>query len=115
MSSEVAKAFASMSYGPAPESSGPAVQWLEAHGRKFGMFINGAWVSPPGRQMAASINPCTGDELAQSVQAEAKDVDDAVNAAKSALPVWSGLSGHERAKFIYAIARTMQKHHRALA
>ena len=31
--------FASMAYGPAPESTKPAEEWLDRHGRRFGMFI----------------------------------------------------------------------------
>lgn len=38
--------FASMDYGPAPESAKPAEAWLEARRRRFGLFIGGAWTPP---------------------------------------------------------------------
>ena len=47
--SEVAKIFESMSYGPAPESDAQAQQWLDAHNRKLGHFVNGEWYHPEGR------------------------------------------------------------------
>src|SRR5690606_23788230 len=42
----------------------------------------------------------------------ADDVDRAVAAARAALPAWSALSGYRRGKYLYAIARAVQKHAR---
>lgn len=42
-------------------------------------------------------------------------MDKAVKAAKEALPKWAALSGFERAKYLYAIARQIQKHSRLFA
>ena len=39
----------------------------------------------------------------------------AVSAARKALPGWQALSGHERARYLYALARQVQKHSRRLA
>ena len=44
-----------------------------------------------------------------------KDVDKAVKAAKKAQADWAGLSGHQRARYLYALARQVQKHSRLLA
>lgn len=65
--------------------------------------------------MAPSVAPATGEELALVANATNEDVDAAVDAARAAFPAWSGLPAHERSKYLYAIARTMQKHHRLLA
>ena len=43
------------------------------------------------------------------------DMNAAVAAARKALPVWQALSGHERARYLYALARLVQKHARRLA
>lgn len=99
-----------MDYGPAPESDKNAQEYLERHGRHFGIYINGAWVK--GNASFPSINPATGENLAQITAADEAQVDAAVQAAKKALPKWKGRSGHERAKYLYAIARQIQKHAR---
>ncbi len=110
---KVAEIFETMEYGPAPEAAAPAVAWLDQHERTFGHFIDGALV--PGRDHFDSINPATGKNLARIAQASPEEVDAAVAAARRALPAWSALSGHERARYLYAIARQVQKHSRLLA
>jgi aldehyde dehydrogenase (NAD+) len=47
--------------------------------------------------------------------ASAADVDAAVAAARAALPAWQALTGHQRARYLYALARQVQKHSRRLA
>ena len=111
----VADIFASMEYGPAPESDKVAQAWLDDHGRNFGHFIDNKWVNPEGRKSYETSNPATGKVLAKTVQGTAEDVDTAVSAAKAALPAWQALSGHARARHIYSIARHVQKHARLVA
>jgi aldehyde dehydrogenase (NAD+) len=110
---KVAEIFETMEYGPAPEAASPAIAWLDHHERSFGHFIDGALV--PGRDHFDSINPATGQKLAGIAQASPEEVDEAVQAARRALPAWSALSGHERARYLYALARQIQKHSRLLA
>ncbi len=107
--------YKTMEYGPAPESPAAVNAWLEDHGRRFGLFINNEWVKPKGAKFYASFNPSTGELLAETAQAEKKDVDAAVTAAGSAFKSWSRTSGVIRARYMYAIARNIQKHHRLLA
>src|SRR4051812_32993353 len=104
--------FQSMEYGPAPESAGPANAWLDAHQRRFGVFIAGSWQPGEGTETFETLNPATGKPLAQLVHASTKDVDRAVRAARKAQPAWWALGGHGRARHLYAIARQVQKHSR---
>ncbi|MCL4824984.1 MAG: hypothetical protein KJZ57_12280, partial [Anaerolineales bacterium] len=67
--------FKTMEYGPAPESPSAVNAWLEEHGRKFGQFINNEWVTPKAAKYYSSFNPSTGELLAETAQAEKKDVD----------------------------------------
>jgi aldehyde dehydrogenase (NAD+) len=53
--------------------------------------------------------------LARVSQGTKADVDAAVAAARRALPAWRGLTGHARARYLYALAREVQKHSRLLA
>ena len=108
----VSEIMQTMEYGPSVEDSSAVRDWLKAH-PSFGHFINGAFTAP-GRTFP-SVNPATGEDLAQISQGSAEDVDAAVRAARKAQPKWAALPGHERAKFLYAIARTIQKRERFLS
>ncbi|QMV03918.1 aldehyde dehydrogenase family protein [Devosia sp. D6-9] len=110
---KIAQIFETLEYGPAPESAQPALDWLKAHDGIFGHFINGAWTRP-GKTFS-SDNPANGQSLAQVSEGTAEDVDKAVKAARAAFKSWSALSGYERAKYLYAIARLVQKHSRLFA
>jgi aldehyde dehydrogenase (NAD+) len=110
----VPEIFQTMSYGPAPESAAPAQAWLEQHGREFGLFIGGEWTAP-GAETFETLNPANGKALARLTQASAAAVDRAVRAARAAQNGWWTLGGHGRARYLYALARQIQKHHRFLA
>ena len=105
--------FDSMAYGPAPESNVEALAWLAKHGNRFGHWIDGAFTKPG--QTFATSNPATGKALAEVTQGSGADLDAAVAAARRAQPKWAGLSGHQRAKYLYALARLVQKQSRLLA
>ncbi len=112
--SSVAQILETMEYGPAPESDAPVQAWLEKHGRSFELYIGGGWIKGTGRRFD-STNPATGKKLASLVEAAPGDVDAAVKAARAAQPGWAKLSGHARAKYLYALARLVQKHARLFA
>ncbi|MGH7449366.1 MAG: aldehyde dehydrogenase family protein, partial [Longimicrobiales bacterium] len=112
---KVVEIFESLEYGPAPESAAPANEWLDAHGRRFDLFIGGAWRTPERDDYFDSVNPGNARKLADIAQASAADVDAAVGAARAALDGWRSLGGHARARHLYAIARHIQKHSRAFA
>ncbi|MCB9113295.1 MAG: aldehyde dehydrogenase family protein [Anaerolineales bacterium] len=104
-----------MEYGPAPESPDAVKAWLDEHNRKFGLFINNEWVMPKGAKYYPSYDPSNGELLGETVQAGKKEVDAAVAAAREAFGTWSKTPGVIRARYMYAIARNIQKHHRLLA
>ena len=62
-----------------------------------------------------TVDPANGKKLATITEAGKTEVNSAVNAAKQAFPKWNDLSGHERARYLYAIARQIQKHSRLFA
>jgi aldehyde dehydrogenase (NAD+) len=102
-----------MDYGPSPESAGPALEWLAKRQQQFGLWIGGQWRA--GASHFDTINPASGQRLAQIAQARAVDVDDAVQAADAALPGWAALGPGGRSRVLYALARTLQRHSRLLA
>jgi len=111
----IAEKFATMEYGPAPEEPKEALSWLDRHSRRFGHFIGGTWMAPSAGQYFDTSDPSSGEKLASVAQGSAADVDAAVKAAREALPKWQALSPHTRARYLYALARQVQKHSRLLA
>ncbi|MGA8541865.1 MAG: aldehyde dehydrogenase family protein, partial [Terriglobales bacterium] len=111
----IAEKFVSMEYGPAPEDSKEAVAWLERHGYRFRHFIGGEWRAPAAGEYFDTVDPSTGEKLASVAQGSAADVDAAVKAARAASSGWQALTPHSRARYLYAIARLVQKHSRLLA
>ncbi len=110
----VADIFAAMDYGPAPEAAKPALDWIAAHS-PFKLFIGGEWREPSGGDYTTSTDPSNGKTLARIAKGTAQDVDAAVTAARTAFEGWSRTPGHVRARYMYAIARHLQKHSRLLA
>src|SRR5947207_1017475 len=104
----VIEKFTTMEYGPAPEDPKESLLWLDARQRKFGHFIAGKFHPPVEGKYFETADPGTGEKLADIAQGSATDVDAAVKAARAALPAWQKLSGHQRAKFLYALARQVQ-------
>ncbi|MBD9625888.1 aldehyde dehydrogenase family protein [Ensifer sp. ENS06] len=111
----VARYFDEMSYGPAPEADTEARQWLARHKGEFGHFINGAFVASASGKTFETNEPATGKLLAKIALGGAKDVDDAVAAARKAQAAWAKLPGHARARHLYALARVIQRHARLIA
>src|SRR5437868_6060709 len=109
----VAEIFQTLEYGPAPESDKEALSWLGRHERVFRQFIGGEWAEPG--ETFHVFNPATRALLARVSEGTAHDVDAAVAAARTALPSWRALTPHARARWLYALARGVQKHSRLFA
>ncbi|MCU1581443.1 MAG: aldehyde dehydrogenase family protein, partial [Microbacteriaceae bacterium] len=99
-----------LDYAPAPEST--AILNLQ---KSYGLFINGQFVDGHGESFS-TISPATEDTIADIASANARDVDDAVAAARRAYErTWSKLSGADRGKYLFRIARLVQERGRELA
>lgn len=83
---------------------------------QYELFINGKWLAPQAKKYFATINPSDESHLSNIAWATDSDVDLAVKAARNAYEnVWSKLSGAERGKYLFRIARLMQEKARELA
>ncbi len=109
----LADLFDAPAWGPAPEPAGPARDWIAGHGPGFGHFVGGAWRG--GERLFDVFEPAAGTVLARAAQGGAEDVDAAVAAARGALPGWSALDGHARARVLYALSRAIQRNARLFA
>ena len=94
----VAEIFATMDWGPAPESDKPVLEWIARYSGEFGHYIGGQWTEPKEKALFDVMNPATTKRLARVSQGSADDVDAAVAAAREALPAWQALTPHERAR-----------------
>lgn len=112
----VAEIFETMDYGPAPESADAAMEWLQSYDRKFTHYINGDWAdAKTGGKYFTTKNPASGDLLAKIALAGKAEVDAAVKSANKALKQWQSIGCHGRAKYMYALARLIQKNARLIA
>ncbi len=97
-------------YDPAPETADPKLK------KRYDLFINGEFVPPKKGKYFPTINPATEAKLADIALADAADVDAACKAARKAFDgPWGKLSGAERGKFLYRIARLLQDRAREFA
>jgi acyl-CoA reductase-like NAD-dependent aldehyde dehydrogenase len=97
-------------YAPAPEST--AILNLRP---SYGLFIDGQWTDGRGGSMT-TISPATEKSIAEISLADTSDIDRAVAAArKSYDTVWSRMSGAERGKYLFRIARLIQERAREFA
>jgi aldehyde dehydrogenase (NAD+) len=98
-------------YAPAPESR--SVVHIDSH---YGLFIGGEFVESEDGSAFKTVNPATEEVLSEVTSAGPQDVDRAVRAAREAYEkVWGPMPGHDRAKYLYRIARILQERARELA
>lgn len=80
------------------------------------LFIGGKFIDSTAPKYFETVNPATGEILAQITEANAKDIDKAVSAARKAYnTVWSKTSGQERGRYLFRIARLIQERAREFA
>ena len=98
-------------YSPAPESTDHV-----RVDKRYGLFIDGDFVSPEKSRYFDTVNPATEEKLARVAEAGEGDVDKAVKAARRAYrTVWSKMKPAERGKYIFRIARIIQERAREFA
>ncbi len=97
-------------YAPAPEST--AIVNIKS---SYDLFINGEFTPGHGTPFK-TINPATEEVLAEIAQASEEDVNAAVTAARKAYnKTWSKMSGRDRGKYLFRIARLIQERSREFA
>ena len=112
---KVIKNFQNISYGPAPEDSKEVNSWIKNLINPKNHFINGKFVKSSSSKKLNVINPSTNKKIATLSVASKKDVNAAVSAAKKAHIKWSKLSSFDRSKYLYALARLIQKNSRFIS
>src|SRR6187455_1398739 len=99
-----------LDYAPAPESR--SILNLR---EEYGLFIDGEFRPGTGESFA-TISPADESHIATISAASEADVDAAVVAARRAFDkTWSKMSGRDRGKYLFRIARLVQERARELA
>ena len=109
---KVTEILKTMDYGVAPEANDQVLAWLAAKQGSFKHFINGKFVASTECAQFDVLAPATREKIASVAQGSAQDVDAAVSAARGAFKGWSAQSGNARARYLYALARLLQKRER---
>ncbi|GJQ27538.1 MAG: aldehyde dehydrogenase [Phycisphaerae bacterium] len=80
-------------------------------------LIDGQWVPAASGKTFETINPATGDVLAQVAEGDKADVDKAVKAARRAFEEgpWRKMSASERGRLMYKLADLIEKNKETLA
>lgn len=76
--------------------------------QRYAHFIDGEVREPAGGSWLEVFDPATGKAWAEVAAGDARDVDDAVNAAQAAFPAWSGLRNSERAAHLERLATALE-------
>ncbi len=66
-------------------------------------YVNGSWVEATGASLEPVVNPATGETIAQVPFSTAAHLDEAVQAARAALPAWRGVSTIARARKLFEL------------
>lgn len=78
-------------------------------------FINGKTVASQSGRMHPIHNPATGEVAGQVAFADPKEVEQAIAAAKAALPAWSAMPAVRRARILFKYKALLEKHMDELA
>ena len=101
---------ASWTYDEAPEGT----DHIQVK-KQYDLFIDGKFVKPVKGNYFDTINPSNNQIIASVAEASSEDVDKAVKAARKAFKSWSSITGKERGKYIFRIARLIQERAREFA
>ena len=112
---KVIKNYKNILYGPAPEDDQEVLSWIKKISPSNKHYINGKWIIGSSNKKIQVINPANNKKLLKLSVGSQKDVNLAVNSANKAHLKWSNLAPYKRSKYLYAIARLIQKHSRFLA
>ncbi|MGA7397703.1 MAG: CoA-acylating methylmalonate-semialdehyde dehydrogenase [Solirubrobacterales bacterium] len=66
-------------------------------------YVNGSWIDAPGAELHPVLNPANGQTIGEVPFSTADHLDEAVKAARAALPVWRGVSTIARARKLFEL------------
>ncbi len=77
---------------------------------RYKLFIGGEFVAPEKGRYFKTVNPATEEVISEVAEATRQDINKAVESARKAYDKqWSALSGRERGKYLFRLARLIQE------
>jgi len=111
----IIKNYKKVEYGLAPEDSKEVMEWIKKISSPNKNYIDGKWIKSSSSKNIQAINPANKKKLFKLAVSSKKDINLAVTSASKAYKKWSNITPYERSKYLYALARLIQKHSRFLA
>lgn len=96
-------------FDASPETAPPGIA------ERYDLFVGGKFVKPKSKKYFDTVSPRNEEKISEIAEANDADVDAAYQAAAKAFPAWSRLSGAERGKYLYRLARLLQDRAREFA
>ena len=98
-------------YAPAPESTS-----IVTLADRYDLWIGGEWRPPSEGRWFPTVNPASGEPIAEIAEGSAPDIDAAVAAARAAFDgPWAATSPSQRSRILFRIARLLQERAREFA
>ncbi len=79
------------------------------------LYIHGRYQDATSGEVFSSLNPATGEQLAEVQQASLADVDAAVASAKQGFKIWSAMTGVERGRILQRAVAILRERNDELA
>ncbi|MFB6093033.1 MAG: aldehyde dehydrogenase [Haloquadratum sp.] len=77
---------------------------------RYPHLIGGAWTEPADGEYTETVDPATGDSIAEVAAGTAADVDEAVAAAREAFPAWRDTDPVTRGQRVHRVAESIRAH-----
>ncbi|HNG55960.1 MAG TPA: aldehyde dehydrogenase family protein, partial [Solirubrobacterales bacterium] len=71
-------------------------------------YVGGKWVEAGGAELHDVVNPANGEVIARVPFSTASHLDEAVRAARKALPAWRGVSTIARARMLFTLREKLE-------
>lgn len=78
-------------------------------------YIDGKWIGSRTERFIKTKNPATGELLSRVPMSTEEEIEQAVQAAKSAFPAWRETPPVERARYLFKLKNLMEEHFEDLA
>jgi malonate-semialdehyde dehydrogenase (acetylating) / methylmalonate-semialdehyde dehydrogenase len=88
---------------------------VKNHYGKLKQYINGQWVEPKNDRYFETTNPATDAVIAEAPVATMEEVDQAIAAAQAAFLKWRDVPLRDRARMVFNLRETFDRHHEELA
>ncbi|WP_185984990.1 betaine-aldehyde dehydrogenase [Aureimonas mangrovi] len=114
----IATSFAELEIGaakPRPVEAKPARPAVRSGAPRLTSHVGGRFVEAAGAETFETIDPATGEVLAEVAIAKEAEIDAAVAAAKKGQAVWGAMTGAKRGRILHRVVAIMRERNEELS